>query len=735
MPPLSLPEQIEKARARSRDFDLRALAATGSRIRPVELSTPGQLDKRRRFLRESLGNVAEAQRVLERIIVGNELQDANYLARGARAAKAVARIKVVNPAGRHVGYGTGFLIAPGVLLTNNHVLPSAAVAAQSMAEFRFELDVEGQAQAGIPFRMRPDLLFHTASSLDFTVVAVYEAAEDGTATLSDFGHLPFVASLGKVSEGEWLTIVQHPGGERKQVCVRENRLLKISEDVLWYSTDTLGGSSGSPVHNNDWYVVALHHSGVPETDADGRILTVDGRVFDETVDDEQSIKWIANEGIRVSRIIDELSSSLPRHPLLQPVFGATPQSARLRVPQAITGSDAVTRRLQPIIPALTETPISNTMPLPIERFVSVRLGVGADGRVRVVSSAAVDTAALSETTGSGTDSDGTSAIEAPFDPDYSRRKGFDEAFLGTGALRVLLPELSLGLLQHAARHIADEKQHLLAYLNYSVVMHAQRRLAIYTAANLDFDNRYKLSRTTDTWRTDPRIRAEHQISDFYYRANKFDRGHLTRREDLEFGPTRGDALASAGDTCHYTNCVPQHERFNRNKQTWHGIELHILENAVKEDMFRAQVFTGPVLAEDDPVWQRFPTIQYPVRFWKVVAAVNASNQLFATAFLLDQSEAIDQYGIEVVKETPIGPFKNYQVTIAEIERETGLTFWSAGSAGDGSRTPLAAADPLARLPRAAQRERIRREEALGIASVPAGYRYIDSLDAIYLGEA
>src|SRR6185369_6114461 len=99
-------------------------------------------------------------------------------------------------------------------------------------------------------------------------------------------------TTGKVTIGEWLTIIQHPNGEQKQVCVRENRMIERTDDVVWYSADTLGGSSGSPVFNNDWYVVALHHSGVPEM-VGNRIQTVDGHDWDPNRDSEEKVKWIA----------------------------------------------------------------------------------------------------------------------------------------------------------------------------------------------------------------------------------------------------------------------------------------------------------------------------------------------------------------------------------------------------------------------------------------------------------
>ena len=271
---------------------------------------------------------------------------------------------------------------------------------------------------------------------------------------------------------------------------------------------------------------------------------------------------------------------------------------------------------------------------------------------------------------------------------------------------------------------------VLHYHHYSVVMHAERRLAIYSAANVDFGGRWELSRPTDVWRTDPRIATDAQLTNFYYRNNKFDRGHLTRREDLEFGKTWKSALVSAADTCHWTNCTPQHEKFNQNKELWQGIERYILEETVEGDAFRAQVITGPILSEDDPSWVAFPKIQYPVRFWKVVAAVDANGKLFATAYILDQSGVIDQFGIEAAREIPFGPYKTFQTTIAEIERETGLTFWSGS---DANPTSLSEVDPLPKAPRRPRRPRTGAEESTRV-DVPDGYRLLESTGSIYLGE-
>lgn len=47
-------------------------------------------------------------------------------------------------------------------------------------------------------------------------------------------------------------------------------------DFLHYRTDTAPGSSGAPVFNDQWQVVALHRAGVWATNDAGQILAIDG---------------------------------------------------------------------------------------------------------------------------------------------------------------------------------------------------------------------------------------------------------------------------------------------------------------------------------------------------------------------------------------------------------------------------------------------------------------------------
>lgn len=684
-------QRVQKALQRRGSLDLKALRHGAVDRQPAQLASAGDLEQRRRFLLGSSESPAKAALAYERIIHGNELQDVNYLIRGARAARAIGRISIREPNGRLTGYGTGFLIGAGVLLTNNHVLQSKLWAERSEVEFEYERDEEGRQLPGVKFPLLPEELFFTHEALDFSVVAVGGRAVNAERELGEFGMLPLIGGTGKAVEGEWLTIIQHPGGELKQVCVRENRLLRKAEDVLWYSTDTLGGSSGSPVFSNDWLVVALHHSGVPDV-KDGRWQTIDGQDYDESIHREEDIKWVANEGIRVSRIVQTLQDAVGGHPLVQAALNGSPQeiSPQLNHPPTLD---------QPM-----------NLPIPLNanaafagRTLVTRFDSNGNPSSSWMTPEAASEAALREAKKRSSKS--KTAPEAGgvafrFDDDYSSRKGFDENFLATpndkGAHSVQLPTLN-GALEGNALRLLDaknEQDYVLHYTGMSLVMHKKRKFAIYSAANVDFARRYASLSSKRIWRYDPRISVDDQIGDEAYAGNAFDRGHLTRQEDMEYGNTMQDALQSTADTCHWTNVITQHARFNQGRDWWQGMERHILEFSVdpkKGKGFRAQIFTGPVLSKSDPEFDEVPDLLIPMKFWKVCAAVTSSGKLFAVAYLVDQTPVIKQYGLkEAAGETPFEPYKLFQLPITELEAMINLKF----TCGAGGKKLLSDFDPL-----------------------------------------
>ncbi len=289
-----LAEKRFRARAQEREQVAKSLEAEGSL----------EADARERVnVRVGLINPADGL-AIERIIGTSDLIGVNYLEFGLTSARSVCRIQVRNKSGRVLGYGTGFMVSPSLMLTNNHVLDSEDNSLRSLADFNFEDDVQFLPKDFKTFPLNPERFFYTNAELDFTLVAVQPRALDGT-ELSAFGCLRLRDESGKALLGEYVTIIQHPEGGTKQITIRENQVVDLPDNFMHYLTDTKPGSSGSPVFNDQWDVVALHHAGVKKRDGKGRVLAINGKVWKPAMGEEK-IAWKANEGVRISSIARHL---------------------------------------------------------------------------------------------------------------------------------------------------------------------------------------------------------------------------------------------------------------------------------------------------------------------------------------------------------------------------------------------------------------------------------------------
>jgi endonuclease G, mitochondrial len=324
-------------------------------------------------------------------------------------------------------------------------------------------------------------------------------------------------------------------------------------------------------------------------------------------------------------------------------------------------------------------------------------------------------------------------IDAPADRTFkgAHLKGYEPK---VGDYNVLLPKLDPSIAADAAPLLANNAHFELKYEHFSVVMNKQRRLAFFSAANVSAAGRFKLSGRIDDWLVDPRISRDHQIDNTYYTRNKLDRGHLTRREDMEYGNKVKEAVRSANGTCVFTNCVPQRDIFNQGKaknigedeRLWAGLEDYILEHVDPDGDLSLQVFTGPIFSNSDP---KYRGQKIPLEFWKVAVGVAPDNELFATAYLLSQKNLIDVSDLdEAVRELPLGAYLTYQRSVGEIENATGLRFFFTRK-GNAKETALSTVDPLngstGRRPR---RRRARMDEAFASANGDA----LESFDQIVL---
>jgi endonuclease G len=595
-----------------------------------------------------------------------------------KAGRPVARIVELRGAGvQPVGFATSFLVTPQLLLTNHHVFPSIADTVGTGANFLYEQSDRG-LENGVLFEIDAGVFYLSDEKLDFALVGVKPRSLDGR-SIDEFGIVTLIEATPKILIGQRVNIIQHPDGGPKQYATTQNRLIDLLDDgFLHYETDTLEGSSGSPAFSENWELVGLHHAAIPEI-RDGNVIATDGTIWVDGMGDDK-VHWIANEGIRVSSLLKHLNSVKLKNEaqaaLLTDLLRSTSDPAD-EVLQVMT---------QEAPPAQPQTPNATTL----GRYTG---GAMPYNTFNFSGPVTINVGALSpQAAGAIVVKGETPAAEKVirFDRNYDNREGYDPDFLGAG-LAVPVPSVDASRDGEILKDRTGAPL-VLKYHHFELVMNEKRRLQMWSAVNVDYDpdrkpetNRKEFG--TDKWIPDPRIPERVQIfdSEFYEPAGNIDRGHIVRREDNAWGDSDKEIEFANSDTFHWTNCTPQHEAFNQSspgkndpvyigmKGLWGDFENYIQQN-LKDDT-KACILAGPVLEAKDPSADfGAGRIQYPLRFWKVIAVLvskNGTKKLRVFGFVLSQRTVVRKFGIEVFR---AGRFQKYQMSLAEISKLSGVTF-------------------------------------------------------------
>lgn len=625
---------------------------TKAKARKAHRLSDEQRLERLQHMAESEGSFSRLG--MERVLGKNDLFYLNYLERGLMAARPVARISLVSTFDR-ASYGTGFMVSPRLMLTNNHVLKDDEAARSAFCEFRYEIDSTRRPMRPARFDFEPTDSFTTDEDLDYTLVAVSPNSDDGQHSLDEFGFLRLGARSNKIIEGEYVSIVQHPNGDYKKVALRENQVIKYGgsgslNSFLWYYCDTAPGSSGSPVFNDSWQVAALHHAGVPDrTIEDGTTkyrthsagyLTEDEIIARNLAHD---IVWLANEGVRISRIVQDVSNKHAEGSLGQAIAELLDDALELSPFRDVTPGVSV------VGPSIGET-------------------MSHDEDVRIPDREEPDL---------GSADRGQKSCRHRTRRYYRNRRGYDSDFLGVS---IPLPDLTRQAHLHGRPAVVDGRDdYELRYHHFSIVMNADRRLAFFAAVNIDGGRSVAIEREgRDVWCFDPRLNRSDQVgnelyaSEIWYdrrsrrRNNWFDRGHLVRRLDPVWG-RKADAVEAEIDTFQWTNCAPQYFTFNQ--EWWLGLEKYVLNNVDNDDL-RASVFNGPVFSDDD---EEHRGIRIPQYYWKLVVVRTRRGDILSSAFILDQRRYARDLPFELA---PVEDYGGYQTSVEKLEAKTGLRFGS-----------------------------------------------------------
>ncbi|PAM95138.1 hypothetical protein B4N84_07590 [Flavobacterium sp. IR1] len=236
--------------------------------------------------------VASEETHLEKIIGPyNNLVKIKWLQQAIECAKSVCQ--VVRADGVK---GTGFVLEGGYLMTNFHILPSEEKIKNAKIVFDYEEDFLGNARSTSEFLL--DATNWKGSPIQEMDYAYVKIIDNPSNPIAKWGFLE-LDTFTEPQNGSPVTIIQHPLGQTKQIALTANSIINVDGRKIFYETDTEKGSSGSPVFNNDWKVIALHHAG--KTEDEGGLL----------INSQTGESRGANEGILIKYIAEKLWPNIP----------------------------------------------------------------------------------------------------------------------------------------------------------------------------------------------------------------------------------------------------------------------------------------------------------------------------------------------------------------------------------------------------------------------------------------
>jgi endonuclease G, mitochondrial len=217
------------------------------------------------------GDGADDDTLPERIIFRNDLLPVGFLARALETSRSIGRLVVpqveggaprLNPSSGQPllpSYATAWLIGARHAITNLHAIraraqgeayPSEADLGRQVAGAGLEFDYD--TTGAPPPAVQVADLAHADARLDYAVLALVERNQRPPLMLR--------GEAITLAEGEPfpVNIIQHPGALPKHIALRNNLVAAVRGRDLAYYADTDGGSSGAPVCDDAWRVVALH---------------------------------------------------------------------------------------------------------------------------------------------------------------------------------------------------------------------------------------------------------------------------------------------------------------------------------------------------------------------------------------------------------------------------------------------------------------------------------------------
>jgi trypsin-like peptidase/tetratricopeptide repeat protein len=252
----------------------------------------GNVEKSAGDVRSELSKLTSTD--LERVFGVDRFSSLDWYRRGLTRCAGVARIGHEPTR----GVGTGFLLMGAILhptlgeelflLTNSHVVspgPEVPIAMRPADAF---VTFEGLPGAERESWTVKKLIFNSPiRELDATLLQL----DRGVPGVEPY---PIAPGLPDRDGKRRVYVVGHPQGGGVSFSLHDNLLLDWDQRLVHYRTPTEPGSSGSPVFDDQWRLIAIHHAG----GSDMRRLNGKPGTYE------------ANEGINISAIVEEIRRKL-----------------------------------------------------------------------------------------------------------------------------------------------------------------------------------------------------------------------------------------------------------------------------------------------------------------------------------------------------------------------------------------------------------------------------------------
>lgn len=229
--------------------------------------------------------------------------DPGSLLKAVRASGSLARVLSKDDrTGELAWMANAVLVWPHLLLTTHWLIPDVESAHECLIELGRDDDVDCKRAR---FELQPAELFVSDPLLDYTLVALRALSIDGRAHLTQYPACNLPAPGARVAIPKWLN---HAGFSRDGSPVltfAEIEVVDESDEFVLFHTPARAFSTGDPMFDDAWQLVAVHHSGVPARDDDGRILTSGNTPWLPEMG-TSAVEWSLGEGLRVDRLVRDL---------------------------------------------------------------------------------------------------------------------------------------------------------------------------------------------------------------------------------------------------------------------------------------------------------------------------------------------------------------------------------------------------------------------------------------------